>query len=366
MDYKISIIIPVYNVENYFHEAIDSILNQTIGVENLQVIMVDDCSTDSSYQIAQDYAKKYDNFIAIRLDERSGVAGKPRNEGLKLATGKYVMFTDPDDFFTLDACEIMYNAMEEKQADFINANWRNADEDGTPWEKPIFDLEKYKDFEMSIHDFRDSFFVMNSSMCNKILRRDFIEENNIRCLEGVPFEDTYFTMSAFLAAKKVYYISDIIYNYRQRYNNVLSVSWNCSREYFKQMNIACRAIYEKFKEWDRIDFYRFLYARNCTYLLYRFIDSTLLTDEDRIEILSEMRWYYKLGGTLNVPACQKSLSILIHKIVSGEYKDVIDVCKIIAEVRSYMTKDMKEKMSKPYTEMYNEMMKAKWPLDDNE
>lgn len=364
MEYKISIIIPVYNVEDYFKAAMDSIINQTIGFENLQVVIVDDQSTDNSYEIAKEYENKYDNVVCTRLDERSGVAGKPRNIGLTYATGKYIMFTDPDDFFTLDACEIMYNAMEEKQADMINANWRNADEDGTPWETPIFDLEKYKNFEMSIHDFRDSFFVMNSSMCNKIFRRDFIEKNNVRCLEGVPFEDTYFTMSAFLAAKKVYYIQDIIYNYRQRYNNVLSVSWNCSREYFFQMNIACKAIYDKFAEWDQIAFYRFLYARNLTYLLYRFIDSTLLTDEDRIEILSEMRWYYKLGTTLNVPACQKSLSILIDKIIAGEYKDVIDVCKIIAEVRSYMPKDIKQKMSKPYEEMYNEMMKAKWPLDE--
>jgi len=363
MDYKISIIIPVYNVENYFHEAIDSILNQTIGVENLQVIMVDDCSTDRSYEIAKEYADKYENFIALKLDKRSGVAGKPRNEGLKVATGKYLMFSDPDDFFTLDACEIMYNAMEEKQADFINANWRNADEDGTPWEKPIFDLEKYKDFEMSILDFRDSFFVMNSSMCNKIFNREFVERNNIRCLEGVPAEDAYFTMSSFLVAKKVFYISDVIYNYRQRNNNSLSVSWNCSREYFSQINTAYKALYEKFLEHDRMDFYRFMYARNLTYMFYKFIDSTLLTNEERIEILSEMRWYYKLGDTLNVPACQKSLSILIKKIINGSYKDVIDICKIIAEVRSYMPKEMKEKMSKPYTEMYNEMMKAKWPID---
>jgi len=364
MDYKISIIIPVYNVENYFRDAINSILKQTIGFENLQVIMVDDCSTDSSYEIAKEYAKQYENFIALKLQERSGVAGKPRNEGLKVATGKYIMFGDPDDFFTEDACEIMYNAIEEKQADMINANWRNADEDGTPWENPIFDLEKYKNFKMSINDFKDSFFVMNSSMCNKIFRREFVEKNNIRCLEGVPFEDTYFVMSSFLAAKKVFYISDIIYNYRQRYNNVLSVSWNCSKEYFEQMNVACKAIYDKFVECNQIAFYRFLYARNLTYLLYRFIDSTLLTDEDRIEILSNMRWYYKLGITLNVPACQKSLSILIDKIIAGEYKDVIDVCKIIAEVRSYMPKDIKQKMSKPYEEMYNEMMKAKWPLEE--
>ena len=67
---------------------------------------------------------------------------------------------------------------------------------------------------------------------------------------------------------------------------------------------------------------------------------------------------------MHVPACQKSLAILIEKIIDGEYRDVVDVCKIIAEVRSYMPKDIKQKMSKPYEEMYNEMIKAKWPLED--
>ncbi|MBQ7668843.1 MAG: glycosyltransferase family 2 protein [Clostridia bacterium] len=364
MDYKVSVVIPMYNVKAYFKDCMDSLLNQTIGFNNIEVIIVDDHSDDGSFEMAKEYEKKYNNITVTRTEERSKVAGHPRNVGIKLATGKYLMFTDPDDFYTLDACEIMYNAIEEKKADFINANWRNADEDGTPWEKPVFDLEKYKDFEMTMTDYRDSFFVMNSSMCNKIFNREFIMKNNIKCLEGVPAEDAYFTMSSFLVAKKVFYISNIIYNYRQRNNNSLSVSWNCSREYFSQINTAYKALYEKFVEFNKIDFYRFMYARSSTYMLYKFIDSTLLTDEDRIEILSEMRWYYKLGQTLNVPACQKSLSILLRKIIAGSYKDVIDICKIIAEVRSYMTKDMKERMSKPYTEMYNEMMKSKWPIED--
>ena len=361
--YKVSVVIPVYNVERFIKECMDSLIDQTIGFENIEVIMVDDCSTDSSFKIMKEYENKYKNCIAIQLEKNSGVAGKPRNVAIERATGKYLMFTDPDDFYSLDACEKMYNYMEEKGADFIISNWINADEDGTPWKKAIFDEEKYKPFKLSINDFEDSFYIMNSSMSNKIFNREFIIKNNIRCLEGVPFEDTYFSMSSFIAAENVYYVDDIIYFYRQRNScstDSLSISWNCSREYFRQMNIACKAIYEKFVESNHISFYRFLYARNLTYLLYRFIDSDLLSKEERIEIFSEMRWFYKLSETLKVPAVQKSLHTLITKIIHGNYNDAIDICNIIAEIRGYMPSDIKQKMSKPYAQMYKEMMTIKF------
>ncbi len=358
--YKISVILPIYNVEKYLEECIESVIHQTIGFENIQLIMVDDCSTDNSFEIAQRYSQKYSNCISIKLDERSGSAGRPRNVGIKNAKGKYLMFSDPDDFFDLSAFEKMYNAIEEKKADFIIANWNYTDEDGTKWEKPVFSTERFHDFKLDIHDYGDSFYIMNSSMCNKIFNRSFIKKNKIRCLEGVPGEDTYFSMCAFLEASNVYYIEDIIYYYRQRnHTDSLSISWNCSGNFFKGMNIAYKALYEKFVEKNEIQYYRFVYARNMTYLLYRFIDSTLMTDDEKIEILGDMRWFYKLSKTLDVPACQKSLSTLIDKIVNGEYKDVIDICNIIAEIRSFMPKDMKQKMSKPYAEMYEEMLKKK-------
>lgn len=356
--YKISVILPVYNVEKYLRKCVESIINQTIGFENIQLIMVDDCSEDKSYQISKEYSEKYPNCISIKLDKKSGSAGRPRNIGIDHATGKYLMFSDPDDFFDLSAFEKMYNEIYSKKADFIIANWNYTDEDGSKWEKPVFNKNNYHNFKLSIHDYKDSFYIMNSSMCNKIFDRMFIEKHKIRCLEYVPGEDTYFSMCAFLESKNVYYIDDIIYYYRQRNKtDPFSVSWDCSLKFFKGMNIAYKELYRKFIEKGEIQYYRFVYARNMTYILYRFIDSTLLTDQERIEILKDMRWFYKLSKTLEVPTCQKSLSILIDKIISEKYKEVIDICKIIAEIRSFMPKDIKQKMSKPYTKMYEEMLK---------
>jgi hypothetical protein len=82
-----------------------------------------------------------------------------------------------------------------------------------------------------------------------------------------------------------------------------------------------------------------------------------LTEEEKIEVLSDMRWFYKVGKELNVPACQESLELIINKIINGDYKDVIEICKVIAEVRSFMPQEIKETMSKPQAEMYTKMMK---------
>ena len=95
--YKISVIVPVFNVENKIMNAFNSILNQTIGFENLEVIFVDDNSTDDSKNIIKSLENKYDNVKSIFLSKNSGYAGKPRNIGIKNATANYLMFLDPDD-----------------------------------------------------------------------------------------------------------------------------------------------------------------------------------------------------------------------------------------------------------------------------
>jgi glycosyltransferase involved in cell wall biosynthesis len=121
--YKISVIIPVYNVENTISKAFDSIYNQSIDFQDIEVIFVDDCSTDNSLNIIQDYASKYDNVLALSLEENSGYAGKPRNIGIKNASSDYVMFLDPDDQFLSNACEILYNAIKNYNADLVSGNY---------------------------------------------------------------------------------------------------------------------------------------------------------------------------------------------------------------------------------------------------
>ncbi len=359
--YKISVIMPIYNVEKYIEQCFESLKNQTIGFENIQVIMIDDYSNDRSYEIAENYAKQYSNCLFYGFDERNGFAGRQRNKGLEFVEGKYIMFVDPDDFYENNACEVMYNAIEEKNADFVTANYVYLDENDVRSSNPVFDTEKYKNFKLSFNDYKDSFFVMNSSVCNKIFKAEFVQEKGLFFLENLNLDDSYFVFSAYLEAKNVYYINDVIYNYRRNYDyKDRKLVWRTdSKSYFKISNEAQRRIYELFKKYRKLTFYRFYYAKTMTFMLYKFIDSKSLSDEDKVEILSEMRWFYKLSATLDIPACQKSLEYLISKIVDGSYKEAIDVFKIISDMRTYMPQEVKDRISKPYDEMYAEMKKQK-------
>lgn len=355
MEYKISVIVPIYNVAKYIGESLDSILNQTIGHENLQVIMINDGSTDESGEIIEEYAKEYPNFICKHLPSKSGSAGRPRNEGLKLATGKYVMFIDPDDFYTEDACESLYNEMEKHNAEVITANYQYVNEDGSKWPEPVFNQSEFTDFKFGYRGFRKTFFVWNSSVCNKIFRRDLIVNNDLKFLEGVPAEDAYFSSSALLKAKEIFYSSKVIYYYRRRNLGSLSVSWNCSREYFNNINYAYRKIFDLFNDAGRLDYYRYFYAKSLTYMLYKFIDSTMMDDSEKKEVIKEMAWFYNISEMLKIEPCQKSLEILIHKIADEKYDEVIDICKIIADMRSFIPEEKKEKMSKPTDILYEKL-----------
>lgn len=348
---KISVVVPMYNVEDYLESCVSSLTNQTY--KNLEIILVDDGSPDNSGKIADELARK-DSRIKV-IHKQNGGLSDARNAGMAVATGDYMMFADSDDLLTETACEKLVSELEKEEADYVIGNYINCNEDGEFWEKPVFNTGKYKSFELNIKDYKDSFFIMNSGVWNKIYRRDFIEKLGLKFVIGLPAEDAIFTTYCFIKSKKVTYIPEIVYVYRQR-NAGTSISMNCTPKYFGGISKAYKMIYENFRDNEEIGFYRFFYAKSMTYMLYKFIDSQLLSEEEKIDVLSDMRWFYKLSKELNVPACQNSLELIINKIIAGDYKDAIDICRVIAEVRTFMPKEIKEKMSKPQPEMYTKMM----------
>lgn len=113
---KISIIIPVYNVEKYLAECLDSCINQTL--EDIEIICVDDCSTDNSYKILKEYQQK-DSRIKIFRQEENKKQGVARNKGLEIATGEYIWFVDSDDYIDTKACQILYDAIKEFNVDML-------------------------------------------------------------------------------------------------------------------------------------------------------------------------------------------------------------------------------------------------------
>lgn len=349
MNKKISIIVPIYNVEKYIDKALKSIVNQTY--KNLEIILIDDESKDKSVEICEKYIEE-DKRIKIIHQKNKGLSGA-RNTGLENATGEYIMFIDPDDTFELDACENLYREIEKTQADYVIANYRNMDEDDTKWKKPAFDTKKYQEMQVSIEESSKSFYVMNSGVWNKIFRKKFLDKIEVKFIEKVPAEDAIFTTYCFIKAEKVYYTPEVVYNYRLRQSD--SISSSCSKEYFLGINRAYRIIYNNFKENDRLDFYRFFYAKSMNYILYKFIDSELLTVEERIDILDKMKWFYLLSDELKVPTILKPVQYIIESIVNKDYAQALKYCEILGQIRKIMPKEAKEKMSKPSVNTYKEI-----------
>lgn len=203
MKYKISIIIPVYNVENYIRKALESILSQTIGYEHLEVIMVDDCSTDKSDNIVDEYANKYENFKAIHLSKNSGKAGKPKNIGIKTATTDYLMFLDADDYYADDACEVLYKKIKEEDVDIVSSNYITVYENRTEFYQHFKDIDEIK--VNTIHD-EPRLLAASHMHWTKIYKRQFILDNRIKFIENIPNDDLVFVVNAFFEANGIIYL----------------------------------------------------------------------------------------------------------------------------------------------------------------
>ena len=135
---KISVVIPVYKVEKYLRECVDSVRNQTY--ENLEIILVDDGSPDNCGKMCEELAKE-DKRIKV-IHKVNGGLSDARNVGIDIATGKFIMFVDSDDMMELTACEKLVAEIKQKNAQMVIGNYIYVNDDGTPWNKEVFGKEK--------------------------------------------------------------------------------------------------------------------------------------------------------------------------------------------------------------------------------
>lgn len=223
MDIKISVIIPVYNLEKYLSKCLDSLLVQTF--KDFQIICVNDGSNDNSLNILQNYREKDDRFIIIS-QENSG-AGSARNRGLEHAIGKYVQFLDGDDYFERDMLEKLYKIAEEHGADIAACSSRKVDDAGNIIEShnPNSPLNLNKlvfNKPFSYIDYKDSIFsLIGSAPWNKLYLRSMIKENNLKFPKLIGPDDLCFVQKANVCASKIVVINDELINYR--YNRPGSV-----------------------------------------------------------------------------------------------------------------------------------------------
>lgn len=165
----ISVIIPVYNVEEYLGQCLDSIINQTY--KNLEIIIVDDWSTDNSWKIRDEYAKN-DKRIKLIHQKNTGLSAA-RNAWLKIATWKYIWYIDSDDYVELDMYEKLYNIIECSNSDLAICNWYIGKEDGSRIKNTKFPGKKIITPNETLEYFYNSMYVWN-----KLYKKDIIKGLN--------------------------------------------------------------------------------------------------------------------------------------------------------------------------------------------
>ncbi|WP_440602885.1 glycosyltransferase [Bacillus sp. GB_SG_008] len=217
--YNAAVVIASYNVENYIEEAIQSVLKQTL--ENVQVVVVDDGSTDKTQDIIRDMASKHTN-IKYHFLENTGSPSEPRNIGISLADAKYITFLDGDDYLGLDACEKMYSYAEEQKADLVVGKMMSFVGESffeSSKVNPRF-AERYK-YENSIEGYKETHIRNNPvlylfpSSCAKFYKSSLIQRTrfNKRIKYG---EDFLFAIETFFDSRKTILIEDFVYYYRGR------------------------------------------------------------------------------------------------------------------------------------------------------
>lgn len=338
MKYKISVILPVFNVENYIRDALESILEQSIGFENLEIIMINDCSTDKSGTIIDEYANKYENFIAIHLSENSGGAGKPRNIGIEKAHGDYLMFLDPDDYYAHDACEVLYEKITHENVDIVFGTFALQGET----KKKCVSTEIKAD---TINDHK-RFLKGSPTLWTKIFKRSFIKENEIKFPEIVAAQDSVFVVNAFLKAKGIIFINKIIVYYNSsrdgsvtNKNNIKTLT--ARMESYNLIHGLC-------KDNDKEDFFIPLILKD---KLINWMKHFLLSDLSTYEKkkILKLNWdffnQYKEHG-LTIPP---QLVYVFECIVNKEFDDAIFyLMKMENQI------NQKEKMLKPREIQFNQ------------
>ena len=228
----ISVIIPMYNTEKYIKQCLESVAAQTFS--DYEVIVVDDCSTDNSVVVVEGLTATFEGKLQlIKLKKNNGSPGIPRNKGLTLARGKYIIFLDSDDMIIDTALEELFNIAEETQADVLHANQfitaKGKSEEFTT--NTQIELDSWEDWlpvkkivAMS-NNLADRIMTFSKkgiiwSCWNKFFRREFLINNKIEFANLTYSEDMPFCFKALCLAKKYVRIPNIFYMYRYRQGSI--------------------------------------------------------------------------------------------------------------------------------------------------
>ena len=249
---KVSIIVPVYNVELYVEKCLESLVNQTLN--DIEIIVVNDGSKDNSKQIIQDFIKKYQNKNIVYLEKENGGLSDARNYGIPYAKGEYIAFLDSDDYVEKDTYEQMYDIAKEEEADMVECDFY--------WEYPN---KTRQDIGEKYYTKKQMIEKVRVVAWNKLIKRDILEKTKIIFPKGYRYEDVEFTYKLIPHLNKVSFLKKPCIHYIQRKNSISNSQNERTKEIFDVLENVIKYYkennyYEEYEQELEYIYTRFLFC----------------------------------------------------------------------------------------------------------
>lgn len=340
MHLKLSIIVPIYNVEKYIRPCIESIFNQGLNETDFEVILINDGTPDRSMEMILDFIDAHRNINVINQESQGPSVA--RNNGMEKATGEYILFVDSDDLLVNNTLPMLLDLALDSKADMVTANFRELKNSTSDKPHNI----RQPEFEAKVRTGQEAFLKdLNPYDCHiwRILfRRDFLESNHIHFIPGICFEDIPFTYECYFKAQKAIITNRILYLYRVGIVSITSTfekkkgldfasaigySWNLKKHTNKKS-----VIYKKLRDCIFANFSQIIF----------FISHDIKKQSDRMEILNQikmiapdMNFHHGYKQTFvnfmyhNMPSTYIHLRVFYDKTIAQGYWYVRDFVRII-------------------------------------
>lgn len=336
---KVSVIIPVYNVEKYLRQCLDSLLTQTL--EDIELICINDGSTDGSLSILQEYANT-DERIKIFDKENEG-QGVARNIGIKNATGEFIAFVDPDDWVEVDMYEKLYNQAKTLNSQVVFCDYQKVQENnGKTFRPHIFrkavSLTKSKPIKVVVGQnikkpvLYSSFLVAPCYVWNGIYNTNLVKENSIRFADYRCFEDVMFMVRTIVLAQNISYLDKVLYNYRIRKSSTLRSN---EERYIDLINIT-KAVKDYLLKQDLMGDFESNFEYFCVSNIYRVYSTMTIEDYKRnlLELCEEV-----LDENLLAELQKKILiSVCVWKNILFHPSNIVQKLENVLYLRKYLFK----------------------------
>ena len=313
---KLSIIVPVYNVENYIEKCLDSLINQTL--KDIEIICVDDCGTDNSIDIVKQYIQQDNRIHLVRHETNKGL-GAARNTGLKYVTSDFVAFIDADDYLEVDAYE---KATAHMTSDIDLVCFGIQTEGNKNPARQASDDSYYKiRYTGKTPITQDILYTTDVSSCNKIFKKSLIDKLNISYPEGLRYEDNFFFYTYCMQISNIFFMQEKFYHYVRRENSIMDQTFIHQKQVSIDHTTIGIKLYQYMKEHQLLDKWNDLFFN----LFLSFINFSLSHEDDyqyRNKIYTLANTFLEKENLYSVVPhnLKRHYSILKNNMLQGEKK----------------------------------------------